>query len=324
VQRLIERLDIPPKQVHLMVRLIEMREDDEDLMGMQWGNQGLTFSAQGGAFDSMFPFVGHPSTNAVPLSTFGNVGVQPAAGGGVVPLGTQPVPSTPADITFGRLNFQQLSTTLELIRTYTKGRVIQAPQLIALDNEEATIQVGQLVRYAESFVNITQEGQISGFEEAEDSPVNLGIQLLVIPHVTGPDNNVMLTVIPKTESFTNPSQPFEEFESPTFGTLKLPRTTQRIVVTKMMLRNMETGVIGGLREEQEGVTYTKIPLLGDIPLLGWMFKHRQKTRLSTNLLIFVTPTVIDLDDTEALERQFVQLRQDVAADFEPMGMGGER
>ena len=184
------------------------------------------------------------------------------------------------------------------MQTQTTGRMIQAPQLTVLDHEEATIHVGELVRYAESFVTTTEGGGMaSGFREARNSPVNLGIQVLVIPHVTGPDNNIILTVIPKTET-ARAGQLFEVFEGGPLGQLKLPQTQQRTDVTKMMLRDRETGIIAGLRQQSFGETITKIPLLGDIPIIGWLFRHRSRpaqTNKNANLLILITPTIIDFE-----------------------------
>ena len=140
--------------------------------------------------------------------------------------------------------------------------------------------------------------------------------MLVIPHVTGPDNNIILTVIPKTEDFTSAdvTKRFLEFSSP-LGTLLLPQTTQRIVVTKMMLRNGETGVIAGLRKEIEGVTIKKVPFLGDIPILGWLFRFRSQTRSTQDLLIFITPQVIDLREEDALRRRFATIEESMGGAF---------
>jgi type II secretory pathway component GspD/PulD (secretin) len=198
-----------------------------------------------------------------------------------------------------------------MIKTKTRGRVIQSPQLIALDNEEATIQVGQLVRYAETIVANTEGGgNVGGFREAAGSPLKLGFQLLVIPHVTGPENNVLMTIIPKTENLVN-------FE--TFGDLRLPQTTQSIVVTKMMLRNGETGVIGGLKEESEDISERKVPIFGDIPFIGRLFRHRSKSTRGRNLMVFVTPTIIDFYAQDEFKKQMDTIKNDYSKPFTPAG-----
>ena len=89
-------------------------------------------------------------------------------------------------------------------------------------------------------------------------------------------------------------------------------TAQRIVVTKMMLRNGETGVIGGLREEEDATSETKVPIFGDIPVLGRLFTHRSKSTTATNLLIFVTPTIVDFHESDTFRKELDRVRQDFA------------
>jgi type II secretory pathway component GspD/PulD (secretin) len=222
------------------------------------------------------------------------------------------------NLALGSMGFRATNALFELFRTKTSGRVIQAPQLITLDNEEATIQVGELVRYAESFIAQTEGGgSVSGFREAGGSPIKLGLQLLIIPHVTGPENNVLMTIIPKTESFsldrsgTGGAPPgFQRFIGPNGIQLDLPQTNQRIVVTKMMLRNGETGVIGGLRQEREDLSEVKVPVFGEIPVIGRLFKHRSRSDTGSNLMVFVTPTIIDLHSTDDFKKEIDRLKQD--------------
>jgi general secretion pathway protein D len=221
-------------------------------------------------------------------------------------------------LSWGTLDFTQLVSVLRFIKTQTRGKVMQAPQITALNHEEATIHVGKLVRYAEQFVETTElGGKVSGFREAKNSPVKLGIQILVIPHVTGPENNVLLTIIPKAESPAG-AELFETFSGGGGMELKLPQTSQRIVVTKMMLRDGETGVIAGLREEWEGETITKVPILGDIPIIQWLFMSRERpreTNKSSNLLMFITPKVIDFSRTGDLEAVMELSRSQLAEAF---------
>ena len=102
-------------------------------------------------------------------------------------------PAGPAStIALGSMGFGGTNAFFEMIRTKTNSRIVQSPQLITMDNEEATIQIGTLIRYAESFVANTEGGgNVSGFREASGSPINEGLQLFIIPHVTGPENNII-------------------------------------------------------------------------------------------------------------------------------------
>lgn len=296
--KLIAQLDRPPKQVHLSLKLIDLSDSDAEEVGILWQN-GLIAEASGMSFPTMFPFVPGPANSSFSGTFPGDVGVIIPQNSGPLSLGSPLWISTEAQgaVSLGTLSFTRLTALLKFLQTRTNSRVIQAPQLIALDHEEATIHVGELVRYAEAFQNTTEGGGMAaGFKEAAASPVKLGIQVLVIPHVTGPDNNVILTVIPKTEMGKAPL--FETFEGGALGQLRLPQTIQRTVVTKMMLRDRETGIIAGLRQQQFGEKITKIPILGDIPIIGWLFRHRERSadsNRSSNLLILITPTVIDFE-----------------------------
>ncbi len=348
MQSIIDKLDIPPKQIHVSVKLVELDDSDAERIGVNW-NQGIQFAMTPlSNWSSAFPF---DVSNGISRSILGNLTVGQANRTAIDPLTKTVVPSldifnlsqsvsrgggfsalstggaatsiASPNLALGSMGFQATNALFELFRTKTSGRVVQAPQLITLDNEEATIQVGELVRYAESFVaNTAGGGNISGFREAAGSPIKLGFQLLIIPHVTGPENNVLMTVIPKTEDFSltrggtgGAPAGFQRFIGPSGIELDLPQTSQRIVVTKMMLRNGETGVIGGLRQETESLAEVKVPVFSDIPIVGRLFKHKSRSDSGTNLMVFVTPTIIDLHATDEFKKDIEKLKQEFAKPY---------
>lgn len=347
MQLIIDKLDQPPKQIHVAVKLVELSDFDAEAIGVNWAN-GMQFSVSPlSNWQSAFPFdVSHGISESIlgklasglattPSTAVGASGVRTAGTTtDVFNLGTAidrgstlaGVPTTLTPFTLGTMGFGSTNALLQIVRNKTSGRVIQAPQLIALDNEEATIQVGELVRYAETFVANTEGGgNVSGFREAAGSPIKLGTQLLIIPHVTGPENNILMTIVPKVEQFStsrsglNGAPPgFQRFNGAGIS-LDLPETAQRIVVTKMMLRNGETGVIGGLREENDATSETKVPIFGEIPIIGRLFRHRAKTANATNLLVFVTPTIVDFHESDTFRKELDRVRQDFAKPFTPIG-----
>jgi len=341
MQSIITKLDIPPKQIHVAVKLVQLTDGDSERLGIDWG-QGIRFQVTPVAnWASAFPF---DVTGGLSRSLLGDLAAVPGTRSAIDPLtggvlsggaidifsarrgvATQgsafsdvaggAATSTTPPVTLGSMGFSGTQATLEMIRNKTRGRVIQAPQIVTLDNEEATIQVGQLIRYAETIVSNTEGGgNVGGFREAQGSPLKLGFQLLVIAHVTGPENNVLMTIVPKVENFTG----FETFGSGA-SVLRLPQTTQSIVVTKMMLRNGETGVIGGMKEENESFAERKIPIFGDIPFIGKLFKHRSKNVTGNNLLVFVTPTIIDFYETGTFEKDLEKFRAEFAKPFTNLG-----
>lgn len=346
MQSIIANLDLPPKQIHVSVKLVELSDSDAERIGVNW-NQGIQFAMSPVSnWSSAFPF---DVSNGISKTWLGDLAASQANRRAIDPVTRQVVPSLDIftlrravgdgggfsglggaggaastianpSIALGSMGFRATNALFELFRTKTSGRVIQAPQLVTLDNEEATIQVGELVRYAESFIANTEGGgNVSGFREAGGSPIKLGLQLLIIPHVTGPENNILMTVIPKTENFSldrsgtgGAPAGFQRFIGPDGIQLDLPQTNQRIVVTKMMLRNGETGVIGGLRQEREDLSEVKVPVFGEIPVIGRLFKHRARSDSGSNLMVFVTPTIIDFHAPDDFNKELNRLKQDVA------------
>jgi type IV pilus assembly protein PilQ len=320
ISGIIRELDIPPKQVHVALRVINMTDNDTENLGIFWAD-GLSSSISGVAGDTLFPFLnGHDKvpgtslTNAISGNPIGEMMVSAASvnvldnlgktatGNILMPLNSNNLLLTtaPGDgLKLGRLSFAQLSATLQLLRTQSSAKITQAPQIITLDNKAATIHVGENIPYAESFVDTTGTNIVSGFREAKDSPLRTGIQLLVLPRVTGPDNRVLLTLVPKSEDFLK----FEEFQGGNLGVLRLPHTEAIVAVTTMLLDNGETGVIAGMRTETRSKSEQKVPFLGDIPVLGWLFKSTTEVRSGKNLLLFVTPTIIDYQRQAETTRQ---------------------
>ena len=96
-------------------------------------------------------------------------------------------------------------------------------------------------------------------------------------------------------------------------------TTQRIVVTKMLLRSGETGVIGGLRIDSDDYGNRIVPGLADIPILGRLFRHKSHVYHGENLMIFVTPTIVDLEMRDDFSKQLDKLRNELSKPFAPLG-----
>lgn len=338
MQSIIDKLDIPPKQIHVAVKVVAISDNDSERLGVNW-SAGLQFALSPVAnWPSAFPF---DVSDGITRSLLGDLAVAiggrrvvDQVNGSVVGINDifslRRVANSGGDtiagdagfgfaglnpITLGSMGFGATNAFFEMLRTKTSTRIIQSPQLMTLDNEEATIVIGDLIRYAESFVVSTEGGGfVSGFREASGSPIKEGFQLLIIPHVTGPENNILLTAIPKAENFLG----FESFVGPDGIELRLPQTNQIITVNKMLLRNGETGVIGGLRVDTESRTQNHLPVLSEIPILGRLFKHRTKTTSGENTMIFVTPTIVDIEGQNDFEREFKKVRSEVSQPFAPI------
>jgi type II secretory pathway component GspD/PulD (secretin) len=213
-----------------------------------------------------------------------------------------------ATYNFGVLDFRQLEMATDVLKTDGRSQITQRPSITVLDNFAATIFVGEVVRFAEVTLNSSQQGGLEGtISEAENSPVSTGFQLIVIPHVVPDTRKVMLTLVPTLDTLTgrSPTNPGFDTFSVGINTIDLPRLSSATIVTQMLLEDGETAVLGGLIEENETETVTKIPLLGDIPLLGYLFKNVETNRTHRNMILFVTVRIVRTkrDAREALEAQ---------------------
>lgn len=200
---------------------------------------------------------------------------------------------------YGSLDFSNTSYLLRLLRNDTKSRIVQAPKLFVLDNQEATIFVGESIRYAETQAASSQSGGLQfSIKEAGGSPVSVGFQLLLVPHVIPDTNKVSITLVPTQNSLSGSSTELPGFDKFSVGTgsgdqvIFLPRESSSTLVTTLIMEHGTTAVIGGLMQDTNAVTVQKVPVLGDIPLLGWLFKTQQTSKSVQQLMIFMTPYLV--------------------------------
>ncbi len=161
------------------------------------------------------------------------------------------------------------------------ANILSTPHMLAIDNEEAEIVVGQNV----PFISSTSQSTISTMTSI--SRENVGITLRFTPQISEGDY-VMLKLYEEISSLI-PS-PIGQ-NANTVG----PTTSTRKATNTALVKNGQTIVIGGLIEDRISKSKTKIPWLGDIPLLGWLFRYQKNSIEKTNLLIFLTPTIVKED-----------------------------
>lgn len=298
VQRFIERLDVEPVQIYIDVTFLATTNTDDADYAFGF-DRGIDMSLSGARRSSRFPFdlgpgslgdnlfEGRRNDN---LSSFDTVNDLSAFFG-----------NTASPVISGLLDFSATTLAIRLIKSDLQAELVQRPKLITLNNQAATIFVGETVRYAQAEASASQNGGLQlTIREADNSPVQTGFQLMVIPHVVPGTNKVMMTVIPEAETLTGTSDPdlpgFDLFEvgagTTGEGSISLPRVGQQTIVTNLMLENGQTGVIGGLVQNDTRVEETKVPILGDIPILGWLFKSRVTRDDETALIVFLTPWIV--------------------------------
>jgi len=301
VADVIRLLDIEPVQVFFDVKFVATGNDDNFDFGVNFigvgADQGFTISHNGGRFNTILPFArGSGGVDEwVGVVEMGPPTVRYDAITGLPSPATADANFTNGGWVFGTLDFSQFATLLRVLKTDSESSIMQAPKIYTLDNHEATIFVGQTVRFAETFSQSNVSGGVeTGIREAENSPIETGFQLFIEPHVVKGTDNVILTIIPQDKTLTGTTSAIPGFNQ--FGAgnniIQLPQVDTRALVTKVMVRSGQTLVLGGLIDERESETVRKIPVFGDIPILGYFFRFRSKSLNRNNLVIFMTVMIV--------------------------------
>jgi len=188
-------------------------------------------------------------------------------------------------INISGINFPTIAAIIDVYKKDKDVQIISTPQLLTTDNEEAVIYVGKNIPFQ---TRSTAEGGVETYSSFEYRDV--GTTLKITPQISH-DGTVRLAI----------SQEVTKLES----TIDFrPTTLKRTIDTTVIVDDNSTVVIGGLIDDKFGETETKVPLLGDIPLLGWLFKSRNKQREKTNLYVFLTPHVIkNKTDAESIYKK---------------------
>lgn len=247
VKAILEELDRPTRQVLIKVLMAEVTHDNTTDLGVE--------------FSALNIGIGSSTTS---IGTDFGVG---AASGGLV---TKVVD---ADFT----------ATLRALATVGRLNVLSRPYILASDNQEASIIVGNVVPFIRDS-RITDTGQTINTIEYED----IGIILDVLPHIN-PEGLVIMDIAPEISTFTGTTVPISE-------TVNAPVFAKRSAQTRVAIRNGQTIVIGGLMEDRIIDTIEKVPGLGDLLWIGPLFRRTIKTKSKTELLIFITPHVAALPE----------------------------
>jgi len=180
-----------------------------------------------------------------------------------------------------------------------KFNILSTPQILTIDNEEAEINVGEEIP-VQSNTRITENN--TSFNTWDYKSV--GIKLKITPHITL-GTQITLDIYQEVNSVLG-----AETES-----LKPPRLGKRDLKTKITVNDGKTIVVGGLITNSKKSSETKVPILGDIPLLGWFFKRKGVTYTKNNLLIFITPRIVTTEEKiDAVTREKRDLQRRMKKD----------
>ena len=274
-QKLIEELDVPTRQVMVEARIVEATDSFARDLGVKFGYQGVNGSNSWGSdFANAVNNSGTAVSNA--YSAYNNA----VSGSNTL--------VTPTPFTFNpnvSLPVSSATSTLALVHSFASGalglelsasqaqgksKIISSPRILTQDRKEAVIESGKEIPY--------QEASSSGATSTSFKKAVLGLK--VTPNIT-PDGQIIMDIQVNKDSVDASCGASE------------PCISTKNLKTMAMVEDGGTLILGGIYEEENSNTLNKVPLLGDIPIVGNLFKSRARSEVRRELLIFITPRIMD-------------------------------
>lgn len=255
----IDKLDIPRPMVYIEALIMEVKADKDFRIGVEWrigddnigSYEGRTMGAFGGSRPGDSSLI--PTTATLPTGlTMGVLGEA---------------------ITIGGIEFPSIAAVARAFRSDSDVHILQTPQILTADNEEAEIQIVDNVPYLTKEASGDQQYQTYEYRD-------VGVKLKITPQINQ-DRFVRLKINQEYSTLAEGSSADK------------PSTLKRTADTTVVVKDSQTLVIGGLVGDQISRGTSGVPCLADIPGFGWLFKSVTRTRAKTNLFIFVTPHVLE-------------------------------
>ncbi len=280
IRRLVQTLDIPVKQVLIEARIVIVNDDFSRELGVRFGG---AFVGNYGSNDGLM-YVSNSGLNSAdgsrgPIISPGGPGGAGIDGDAVATGLDRYLVNLPIANPAGRIAMTLLDSDyvvdLEITAAQREGRgeVVSAPRVITANGKEAVIEQGTEIPYQES---ASSGATTTQFKKAV-------LSLKVTPQIT-PDDRVILDLTVSKDSVG------QILPSATGGSV--PSIDTREITTQVLVNDGQTVVLGGILETERRDTVNKVPFLGDIPGLGWLFRSKGKTDNKDELLIFVTPKIL--------------------------------
>jgi len=278
VEDLVRSLDTQTPQVLIESRIVEASSSYSRDIGIQWGGAAVMSSATGNPTGLRFPSdIG--VAGGVPVDSAPTQGLSPFNGSVNNPNFAVNLPAVTGNgaggalgLTMGSLSGAvNLNVRLSAAEAAGSVRIISSPRVLTLDNNEASISQGTLIPFSQ----VSAQGVNTAFQEAK-------LELNVTPHVTSDGAVAMDVKITRNE--------------PDFGRVGAngdPTILEREAVTQLLVDDGDTAVIGGIYTRNTGRNVDQVPFLGDIPVLGVFFKRRRFREDRNELLIFLTPRIVN-------------------------------
>ncbi len=317
LRRIIAQLDLPRRQVYVEAAILEVTVGGDTQLGTNWH---VPFSENGFAQDA---------------DGSGSIGfVQGAPGGGVSPTLTPLTdPTSLLTLTSGSLvgligegisipvgdntlTLPGFGVVLRALQSANNAQILSTPHILTTDNEEASIEVGQRIpfRRGTAIPNLAvggtgggnlgnQLGQFNNLFSATDR-IDVSLKLTLTPQINELDK-IRLEIDQQIEDIVGSDPATQQ-----------PITANRAAKTVVVVDDQQTVVLGGLIRDRKRETENKIPILGDLPIIGWLFKSRTNEIEKVNLVLVLTPYIIrDSSDFQRIFERKIKEYEEFAEEF---------
>lgn len=279
VKEVIKQLDLRRRQVYVEAAIMEISLSKMRELGVEF--RAVDIPKEG----SVTPFGG---------TNFGGIGAAVSGPAGLAELSGMAAGVVKGTFTFRGTEYLNVGALVRALQTEGDVNVLSTPHLLTTDNQKAEIVVGENVPFVTGQSQTTGGNVLTTIERKD-----IGITLRLTPRVSE-GAFVKLDLYQEISSLT---------ESAAFDPNKVgPVVNKRYASTTVVAKDGETIAIGGLLRDNETKIVRKVPLLGDIPVLGWLFRYQRRQVDKTNLLIFITPTIVkDTTLSEVTKRKQEEL-----------------
>lgn len=268
VLNILNKIDTARDQVFVEAIIMEMSAND----GNQWGVGYYQYGSSGYGKVGFNGFTGSPTLSDL-LSPTGGSGAIIGFGSGKSIQVTDPATKT-------QLTIPSLIGFINFLKTTKKANILSTPQIMALDNQEAEIEVGDKVVTGSSSSTPTGGSTITT-PTFDDATIKLNIK----PFISPASNSIRMEIKQQVSQLSTASTPkaFQDSTQP---------IAKRSIKTMINVHNGDTAILGGLIKEDDTESVIKVPLLGDIPIIGWLFKSSIRVKNKTNMVVFLTPKIV--------------------------------
>jgi len=285
MENIIKEFDRPIQQVLIEARFVTISKPAFMQLGVLWqtGRGNMTNSTPK-------DFTGLVNSQNFPTAINPSGSVNPAVGGGISELFTNV------------LGASDLSATISALEQSGESQTLSAPRLTVLNNRPASISDGQVQYYYEEYsVSATVQQYYTSssiYPSGKPTRITAGAELNVLASVSGDGKSILLALNPKVntqvllQTYTTVSQVNSAGNATSSFDIKLPTYRTQELSTRVAIKSGETVVMGGVLEREKSTYVESVPVLGDIPLLGTLFRRRTEQDTPRYLLIFVTASIV--------------------------------